>query len=165
MKKFKSNLSRLHDIRKAMTNRCEASLAESMQSLAESQANHLYWQDAVSLAAENASTQTHQANTRFLECLAHRAWFQHLTSSLFQAGRHCQAKEAEVDSRREALKQAMMDEKVIENLSLRERQEWLQKMRREEQKETDEIATQNALRKSKQAEQMPSTQDDPVNEQ
>jgi flagellar export protein FliJ len=153
MRKFKSNLTRLHDLRKAMTSRCEASLAESIHALTESRTQQKSWEQAVALAAEDAAKQVKQKDTPLLDCLTQRAWFQHLTNSLLQAGQYCQEKEIEVDLRRNELNRAMMDQKVIKNLSSRERKEWLQKVRQEEQKEMDEIAIQNSFRKSSQTDQ------------
>lgn len=145
MKKFRSNLWRLQEIRKAVTSRCETDLAEAIRSFEKAHAEHLEWRAVISSAAEDAQKQSLHSMP-FRDCIAHRAWFQHLADCLCRSARECKSKEVEVESRREDLKKAMMEEKVVENLSKRERKEWLKQLHQSEQKEMDEAAAQCALR-------------------
>lgn len=146
MKKFESNLHRLKDIRQAATTRCETDLAQAQRALEEALSRQLHWKNSLAAAEGTLEKQSLQPCVSQQECIAHRAWFQHLADCLHKNKIDCQKKDDEVAARREKLKKAMMDQKVVENLSLRERNEWLKQLRKAEQKETDEAAAQCTLR-------------------
>ena len=145
MKRFKYSLQRVLDVREVALNQCEALLAESKRALHARQAEQRQCGDALRQASEaivkNPSS-VHPAR----ECLEERAWFQHLADRLQRAGQAAQKAVVAVDHRRANLKKALMDHKVIENLSRRERCTWLEQLRHAEQKSMDEVAAQTRER-------------------
>lgn len=147
MKKFHSNLHRLQEIRQAVTSRCEADLAHSMRALEEVRGQHLQWKTSLAGVQGAVEKQSLQPHVPHQECLALRAWFQHLAACLHRTEADCQRKTSEMESRRENLKKAMMNQKVVENLALRERKEWMNTLHQAEQKEMDEAAAQCCLRR------------------
>ena len=145
MKRFKYSLQRVLDVREVALNQCEAMLAESQRALRARQAEQRQCGEALRQASE-AMVKAPASVRPARECLAQRAWFQHLSDRLQRAG-HAAQKEADtVDHRRADLQKALMDHKVIENLSRRERCSWLAQLRTAEQKNMDEVAAQTRER-------------------
>lgn len=148
MKRFKYSLQRVLDVREAAVSRCEALLAESERSLEARRKERRHCGEALRVASDHAEKQAEKKVLPFRECLAHRAWFEHLADRFQQAGRAVTDGLTAVGERRGELQKAMMDHKVIENLSHRERCEWLQRMRYAEQKTMDEVASSSKLRQA-----------------
>ncbi len=148
MKRFKYSLQRVLDVREAAVSRCEALLAESERSLEARRKERRHCGEALRMASGDVEKQAQQKVLPFRECLAHRAWFEHLADRFQRAGRAMTEELAAVGERRDELQKAMMDHKVIENLSHRERCEWLQRMRYAEQKTMDEVASASTRRRS-----------------
>ena len=140
MKRFKCSLQRVLDVREVAVNQCEALLAESNRALNARKAEHRRCGEELHRASEKIQADAQRAGRPSHECLAERAWFQHLAERLQHAGKATQQESAAVETRRGNLKKAMMEHKVIENLSRRERCAWLEQMRMTEQKAMDEVA-------------------------
>jgi len=147
MKRFKCSLQRVMDVREVAVSQCEIMLAESSRALNARRAEHRQCGEDIRQAAEEITAKTTNPVQPFRECLAQRAWFQHLTDRLQRAGQATQKESANVDSRRTNLKQAMLEHKVIENLSRRERCNWLERLRQSEQKSMDEVASETHQRR------------------
>lgn len=143
MKRFKCSLQRVLDVREAVVSRCEAQLAESERALAARRAEQEAYRAALSEASRReVETHMRQPTRPVAECRAHRAWYEHLTDCLHRTHRAAEQEHGRVNQRRAELQKAMMDQKVIENLSQRERYDWLERLRRSEQKDMDEAASQ-----------------------
>ena len=140
MKRFKYSLQRVLDVREVALNQCEALLAESKRALNARRAEQHLCGEALRQASD-AIVKTPSSVHPARECLEQRAWFQHLADRLQRAGQAAQKEVAAVDHRRANLKKALMDHKVIENLSRRERCDWLEQLRQTEQKTMDEVAS------------------------
>ena len=141
MKRFKCSLQRVLDVREVAVNQCEALLAESNRALNARQAEHRQCGEELHRASEKILADARRAGRPFRECLAERAWFQHLSERLQSAGKATRQESAAVDARRSNLQKAMLEHKVIENLSRRERCDWLERLRQAEQKSMDEVAS------------------------
>lgn len=148
MKRFKYSLQRVLDVREAAVSRCEALLAESERSLEARRTERRHCGEALRVASGDVEKQAGKKVLPFRECLAHRAWFEHLADRFQRAGRAMTEELAAVGERRNELQKAMMDHKVIENLSHRERCEWLQRVRYAEQKTMDEVAAASTRRRA-----------------
>ena len=141
MKRFKCSLQRVMDVREVAVSQCEAMLAESNRALNARRAEHYKCHEELHLASEKILAESEKSVQPFRECLAQRAWFQHLSDRLQHAAQATQKESAKVDVRRANLKKALLEHKVIENLSRRERCDWLEQLRQTEQKTMDEVAS------------------------
>ncbi len=148
MKRFKYSLQRVLDVREAAVSRCEALLAESERSLETRRKERRHCGEALKDASAHAEEQAGHKTIPFQECLAQRAWFEHLADRFQRAGLAVTKEATVVGDRRNDLKKAVMDHKVIENMSHRERCEWLQRMRYAEQKVMDEVAASSGRRRA-----------------
>ncbi len=158
MKRFKCSLQRVMDVREVAVSQCEAMLAESNRALNARRAEHQKCDAELHQASETITAGTGKTVQPFRECLAQRAWFQHLSDRLQHAAQATQKESAKVDVRRANLKKALLEHKVIENLSRRERCDWLEQVRQTEQKTMDEVAsgTRERRKHSERAEASPS---------
>ncbi len=140
MKAFTYRLQRVLDAREAATSRCETQLAQSERELA-----------AFRGEQENCQQVLHQCTSAQLEVTTkttlsageHRlqlAWKHHLTDRLDHAIHAVSRQIVTVTKRREDLKKALIEKKVMESLSKRERQAWLEKIGKLEQNIQDEQA-------------------------
>ncbi|NLG35737.1 MAG: hypothetical protein GX548_10330 [Lentisphaerae bacterium] len=140
MKRFRYSLQRVLDIRELAVTQCEAMLAESKRALQARQAEEHQFGSAMRKASDDilsTSTRTPQPSR---DCAAQRVWFQYLADCHQQAVQATRQEDERVDQRRAKLTRAMLEHKVIENLSRRERCEWLERLRLAEQKTMDEVA-------------------------
>lgn len=140
MKRFKCSLQRVMDVREVAVSQCEAMLAESNRALNARRAEHRQCGEDLQRASENIENEAKQPVQPFRECLAQRAWFHHLADRLRGAAQATQKESAAVTVRRNNLQKALLEHKVIENLSRRERCDWLNHQRQTEQKTMDEVA-------------------------
>lgn len=148
MKRFRCSLQRVLDVREAVVSRCEAQLAESERELAARKAEQEACAEALRRAShQEVETQARQPTRSVGECRAHRAWYEYLTDCLHRSHHAAEQEHGRVHQRRTELQKAMMDQKVIENLSKRERYDWLERLRRAEQKDMDEAASQQQRKK------------------
>jgi flagellar export protein FliJ len=154
MKRFKYSLQRVLDVREVAVTRCEATLAGSERSLQVKKSEESRCHKALRQAAETVGDKT-KPNLVLPshECIAERAWLEHLSDRVHRAAHATQKQIATVDAHRRELAKAMLDHKVIENLSHRERAEWLENVRIAEQKSMDEIASQTIERRKRSATQ------------
>jgi flagellar export protein FliJ len=145
MKRFQCSLQRVLDVREAVVTRCEAKLAESERVLQARRREHETYTQEIRKAtvAEGQTT----AARPLIECKAGRAWLAHLADCVHRAGRAAEKEQVVVGARRADLQKAMMEHKVIENLSRRERYDWLERLRNAEQKDMDEAASQTHRKK------------------
>ena len=141
MKRFKCSLQRVMDVREVAVSQCEAMLAESNRALNARRAEHRKCDEELHRASEKIMAESEKSAQPFHECLAQRAWFQHLSERVQHAAQATQKESAKVDIRRANLKKALLEHKVIENLSRRERCDWLEQLRQTEQKTMDEVAS------------------------
>lgn len=141
MKRFKYSLQRVLDIREVAVNQCESMLAESKRALQARQSEERRCGENLRQASkEILAGSTNQIQPSH-QCVAQRAWYQYLSDRLQLATQATRKEDAVVDQRRAKLTRAMLEYKVIENLSRRERCEWLEHLRRAEQKSMDEVAS------------------------
>ena len=162
MKRFKCSLQRVMDVREVAVSQCEIMLAESNRALNARRAEHRQCGEEIRQAAEEILAKTANPVQPSRDCLAQRAWFQHLADRLQRAGQATQKESANVDSRRTILKKAMLEHKVIENLSHRERCTWLERLRQSEQKSMDEVASETHQRRKHADQAEPSTRPNPT---
>ena len=147
MKRFKNSLQRVLDVREVVVTQCEAMLAESKRQLQLRQIEERHVQNELNKASEHV-VQTISANAQSnRDCLVQRAWIAHLSDSKQKAAVATRQENQHVEERREKLTQAMMEHKVIENLSRRKRLEWMEEVRQAEQKVMDEVAASTLERR------------------
>ena len=152
MKRFKYSLQRVLEVREVAVSRCEAILAGSERRLRDRQEEERHCGAALGVASDELVRAAASKNVRPAhECIAQRAWVEHLADRSRSAAVASQKQSAAVDKHRSELRKAMVDHKVIENLSHRERAEWLADVRRTEQKFMDEIAAQGIERRRRAA--------------
>ena len=154
MKRFKYSLQRVLDVREVTVTRCEAMLAGSERSLQARKTEERQCGSALQQAADQIVDVAKKKTVPSHECLVQEAWVQHLADRLQQAAKATKKETVAVDNRRTELKKAMMEHKVIENLSRRERSDWAERMRIAEQKSMDEIASGSIERRKRAAGRM-----------
>ena len=116
MKRFKCRLQRVLDVREVAVSQCEAMLAESNRALNARRAEHRKCDEELHQASEKIMAESGKSAHPFHECLAQRAWFQHLSERVQHAAQATQKESDKVDIRRANLKKALLEHKVIENL-------------------------------------------------
>lgn len=140
MKQFSYPLQRVLDAREAKTNLCEAKLSQSIQLVEKARRQQQICKEALQDHARRmVDAITHPSVARDLRSA--RAWMLHLSSQLDRSKQLIEESLKTVDQRRTELKQSLIEKKIIENHSKRQRQIWLEQTRKTEQKLIDEQAT------------------------
>jgi flagellar biosynthesis chaperone FliJ len=140
MKAFTYRLQRVLDAREAATTHCEIRLAQSERELAKQRGEQERYQQVLHQCTTDHLESTSNRALPAREHLVQLAWKHHLAHRLDQAANAVTKQTATVAQRREDVKKALADKKIIESLSKRERQAWLDKIRKLEQKMQDEQA-------------------------
>lgn len=146
MKKFQYSLQRVLDVRDAVVSRRKTQLAEAERELMTLQHELCRCEDVVRVTADSLQASQGCAPITGVECTRQRAWFHHLADRLRFVVEAERTQQGEVRNRREVLKKAMMDRKVMESMARRERQHWAHQWRDAERKEMDEVAASVFLR-------------------
>lgn len=146
MKAFHYRLQRVLDAREAMMTRCEMQLADSERELEESRREQAQCHENLANHVTLHATATRNATLSAREHLTQRAWFQHLSDQINQAVKTAIGKFEDVEHKRNALQKALVDHKILEQLSNKERGTWVTKMLKTEQTTLDEQASMAYLR-------------------
>jgi len=149
MKRFHYSLQRVLDVRDAVVSRCEAHLADSERDLQALGQQRNQCDEAVQAAAGETEQALGHAPVTGRECIFQRAWYHHLVERLRSSARAERTQQGVVLKRRESLRKAMTDRRVMESMSRRERQEWMLQVREAERKAMDEAAASVFLRNAR----------------
>lgn len=140
MKAFTYRLQRVLDAREAATTHCEIRLAQSERDLAKQRGEQERYQRTLNQCTTEHLESTSKRPLPAREHLVQLAWKHHLANRVDQAINAVTKQVATVAQRREDVKKALIDKKIMESLSKRERQTWLEKIRKLEQNMQDEQA-------------------------
>ncbi|HAS82655.1 MAG TPA: hypothetical protein DCS43_08295 [Verrucomicrobia bacterium] len=159
MSAFHYRLQRVLDAREAMMTRCEMRLAESERELDRCRREQEACDAAMrQQSAKHAATAEKEALS-VREHIVHRAWIHHLSDCLTQSVRTAANTLDTVNKRRDELRKALVDHKIMQSLSNKERSAWVANANKKEQIMLDEQATSVFLRNRKPT--PPSTHDNP----
>ena len=138
MTRFKYRLQRVRDARDAMVSRCEVMLAEAERAVEQCRREHDGYQNAIVSMTHSHAEELTQDAFKARDHAAHGAWVSHLVDGMHRAARAMAGASKRADTRREELAKALMDSKILENMSRRERALWVARMLKQEQQLLDE---------------------------
>lgn len=144
MKKFPNRLQRVLDAKQAVLSQCEMQLADAQRKL---QQYHSQQEACLQRVRQHEDVAKEGVTRPVREHMLSRAWFHHLVHKLEEAIKTSEKQKTTVQAKREALKNALVDCRIMENLTARQRLTWVKDMQRLEQKQMDENALLSYMRR------------------
>lgn len=138
MKAFKYKLQRVLDARDAVVSRCQCLLSDSERLLNQHHSRQRSCLSALQESKDIHARQMENQKIKARECRIRQTWINNLENQLSRAVNAANTQLHKVNNHRQALQVALIDRKIMENLSKREQKEWLAEIRKTDQKVTDE---------------------------
>ncbi|RJP81652.1 MAG: flagellar export protein FliJ [Candidatus Zixiibacteriota bacterium] len=139
MKKFTFRLERVIEVRNVKKKECQKALAKSLEELSREE-QELHSAVSRSQAGSEGLRRALQSPARAGDLAGLEDWRRRQEEAVQTQARRTEERRLEVDRRRGALVLAARDEKVLEQLKERRREEFQADCRREEQAFLDEVA-------------------------